>query len=326
MKTVVITGASGFLGRYIVQEFLKETNLTIIGIYNTSKPDQHHDPRVTYRKCNLYNVMELAVIIRQANYVVHAAAIVSFHPNMEQEMMRFNTESTANIVNLCIEYEVEKLIHISSISALGGLENKEVDDSFDNKSRVRYSKYGESKKASELEVWRGIQEGLTATILNPSLIIGSGNWSQGSPRMIKSVADGLKYYPVGSTGFVYAIDVARLARLSCIDPNSDGQRYLCSATNLPYRTVIQEVAKCLGKSPPQRAIKNIHITIIGIFNKVKNILTNHNQAIITKASLITSSKRYSYNGSKSLEITGFGYTDINIAIKEICTQYLERNY
>ena len=322
MKTVVVTGASGFLGRYIIQALIRDTDHQVIGIYNNTKPTEEHSHRVSYTQCNLYDVMSLELIIASAQYVVHAAAIVSFHPIMEVEMKRFNRESTANIVNLCLENNIQKLIHISSISALGGIENQTMNEAFDNKSGVSHSAYGLSKKESELEVWRGVQEGLNATILNPSLIIGSGDWTKGSPNMIRSVAKGLKYYPTGSTGFVYAGDVAKLVTLTLDDNNSNGQRYLCSASSLPYLTVIQEVAKCLGKDAPVKPIQQWHINLVGIAMKIKSVFSRSNTAIITKASLVTPSKHYAYDGSKCTTIPGFTYTNISSAVDKICQEYM----
>ncbi len=322
MKTVVVTGASGFLGQYIIQALIRDTDFQVIGIYNSTKPTEEHSHRVTYAQCNLYDVMTLDLIVATAQYVIHSAAIVSFHPSMEAEMKRFNQESTANIVNLCLDNNIQKLIHISSISALGGIENQTMNEAFDNKSGVSYSAYGLSKKESELEVWRGIQEGLNATILNPSLIIGSGDWTKGSPNMIRSVAKGLKYYPTGSTGFVYAGDVAKLVTLALDDTDSNGQRYLCSASSLPYLTVIQEVAKCLRTDAPAKPIKKLHINLVGFAMKIKSLFSKSDTAIITKASLTTASKHYAYDGSKSTTIPGFTYTDIPTAVDKICQEYM----
>lgn len=321
MKTVVVTGVSGFLGRYLVSELLGQTTDQIIGVYHQTKPDLI-DHRLTYVQCNLYDVMTLDDIIARADYVIHAAAIVSFHPKMDQEMMRFNTESTANVVNLCLEHQIDKLIHISSISALGGIENEEMDESIEMRPNVSWSQYGLAKKASEQEVWRGIQEGLTATIINPSLVMGSGNWDKGSPRMIQTVAQGLKYYPTGSTGFVYAADVARLVRLTMTDESTHGKRYLCSTATLPYQSVINEVAKCLNKEIPKKPIKNLHINLVSFYTKLKSLVSKKNTQIITKASLITASKHYGYNGNKALSVAGFSYTDIDQAIGVICQEYM----
>lgn len=322
MTKVLVTGASGFLGRYLVEDLLKWTNHQIIGIYHRNTPERQTNQRVTYVKCNLYDAFSVSELIAEVDYVIHAAAIVSFDKRQEAEMQRFNLESTTNIVNACLEHSTIKLVHISSISALGRHNGHTRDASHLSGPDINYSPYGKSKKNSELEVWRGIQEGLTATILNPSLIMGSGNWNHGSPKMIQTVAQGISYYPTGSTGFVYAKDVACLARLVMTLGISDNTGLLCSAENSTYLEVMTNVAQSLGVNPPTKPIKDWQINALGIVNKITRIFRFGSKQIITKESLITASKDLSYDGTDALKINGFEYTRMTDAIDEICQQYL----
>jgi len=322
MTKVLVTGASGFLGRYIIDDLLKATDHTIIGIYHHTVPERQADHRLTYVKCNLYDAYSVSDRVATVDYVIHAAAIVSFNKGDEAEMQRFNVESTSNIVNACLEHDITKLVHISSISALGRHNGHTIDATHLSGPDVTYSPYGKSKKQSELEVWRGIQEGLTTTILNPSLIMGAGDWTKGSPKMIQTVAKGIKYYPTGATGFVYAKDVAHLARAVLTPGVSDSKGLLCSAENATYQEVMTTVAQSLGVNPPQQPIKDWHISVVGIGNIFARLLRLKSKQIITKESLLTAAQSLRYDGTEALEVNGFEYTPMAIAIDEICQEYL----
>ncbi len=322
MSKVLVTGASGFLGRYLIEELLAMTEHEIIGVYHSNLPERQSNHRLTYVKCNLYDTYSIADLISEVSLVIHAAAIVSFDQRQEAEMYRFNVESTNNIVNACLEHNIDKLVHISSISALGRHDGHTIDATHLSGPDITYSPYGKSKKYSELEVWRGIQEGLTASIINPSLIMGSGDWSKGSPKMIQTVAKGMKYYPTGTTGFVYAKDVARLARLVLSPGICDHQGILCSAENNSYLEIMTLVARSLGVTPPTRPIQDWQIKVIGIINSISHLLRLTSKQIITKESLNTASQSLSYDGTNALQVEGFEYTPMTQAIDEICQEYL----
>ncbi len=318
-ETLLITGGSGFLGRYIVQEFLDNSDVNIIGLYNSTEPDLDH-PRLTWKHCNLLDYLSTEDVVKLADYVIHAAAIVSFDPNQQSEMLEFNVTSTTHIVNACLTSEVKKLIHVSSISALGAEKHGEITEIIKDNPPEYFSPYGLSKYKSELEVWRGVAEGLQACIINPSLIIGAGDWSKGSPNMITTVAEGMKYHPTGSTGFVYAKDVARM--INILLWNQDvSERFLCSCANMSYQSVMNLVAEELGVSKPTQPITDFHIKAIAIWNWIRKPFRRKSTAIITKDSLITANTPLTYSNQKTLDRLQFQYTPIDMSIREICKEY-----
>ena len=109
--------------------------------------------------------------------VYHCAAIVSFDPKDKDHLLKINIEGTANVVNACIDAGVKKLVHVSSVAALGRIRKGEtVTEKMNWTEETSNSIYGKSKYLGELEVWRGIGEGLQAVIVNPTVIFGGDNW------------------------------------------------------------------------------------------------------------------------------------------------------
>jgi dihydroflavonol-4-reductase len=114
--------------------------------------------------------------------------------------------------------------------------------------------YATSKLESEMEVWRGIAEGLNAVIVNPSIIIGPNAGTQGSGALFETVRKGLKFYTSGSIGFVDVQDVAK-CMITLMATDIQEQRYIISAENRDYRNMVTEIAKGFNLPVPSKLAK-----------------------------------------------------------------------
>ena len=125
-------------------------------------------------------------ILQSVSNVYHCAAIVSYNPKDKRKILKINVEGTANIVNACLGAKIEKLVYVSSVAALGRIRDEEmITEKMNWSEETSNSTYGKSKYFAEMEVWRGIAEGLKAVIVNPSLIIGGENWEHSSSAIFK---------------------------------------------------------------------------------------------------------------------------------------------
>ena len=184
------------------------------------------------------------------SHVYHCAAIVSFDPSQRKQLIKSNIESTASIVNLCLEHNIKKLCHVSSVSALGTRHDGQPVTEQDNwKPSKKRSAYSVSKFQSEMEVWRGIAEGLDAVIVNPSVILGPGNWKRGSAGFFTAIQKGMKYYTRGMTGFVDVRDVCR-CMIDLMDSGISGERFILNSEDLYYRDLFNMIASGLGLPGP----------------------------------------------------------------------------
>src|SRR6056297_1414102 len=111
--------------------------------------------------------------LKDVNTVYHCAAMVSFDKKDKSELLKTNIEGTANIVNASLEQNIKKMCFVSSIATMGDSPNGEAvtEENYWVPSKNR-PPYAISKYKSEMEVWRGIQEGLDAVIVNPSVVLG----------------------------------------------------------------------------------------------------------------------------------------------------------
>ena len=237
-------------------------------------------------------------------------------------MYQVNVEGTANVVNIALEKNVKKLVHISSIAALGrnangGAVNEEKKWE-DNKINTHYAK---SKFKAELQVWRGISEGLDAVILNPGTILGYGDWHQSSCAIFKQVFEGFKWYTSGINGFVDVHDVAR-ATVALMEAGISEQRYVVTGENWPFRRLQETIAAGFGKKPPHRHATSRLLNIAWRIEKLKSMLTGKRPLLTRESARVAISQTLFENDKLLKALPGFSFTPLEETIKKACENYL----
>lgn len=258
--------------------------------------------------------------------VIHAAAKVSFHPKDRLPMLYENIEGTASLVDAALEMKIKRFCHVSSIASLGDQDSGlPVNEDISWKNNKERSAYSESKFQSEMEVWRGIQEGLACVIVNPAIILGPGKWDHGSPRFFQTVRKGMKFYTRGSNGFVDVRDVSRaiIALLQAENWESiKNHRYILSSENLTYQEVFEAIAEALNQPKPTIPANRFLLHIAWRAARVISPLTGRAPAL-TKATARNSMKMSAYDGSKITRVIDFDYTPIDRTIQEIGKIFLK---
>ena len=248
--------------------------------------------------------------------------MVSFDARDRRQLIKANVQGTANIVNLALEHQVKKLVHISSIAALG--RNKLVDGKITEDTRFEENPYNSlyslTKYHAEMEVWRAKEEGLAVAILNPAIILGSGFWNTGSNGFFNHVWRQSPFYPTGINGFVDVRDVARFAIMQ-LEKNYPDTQYLLVAENRPYRWLLDEISKGLNKKAPSREAKNWILGTAWRLDRLRSMITG-SRPMLTKETAVTSQKNYYFDHSRSLLNGDFSYLPLSESIAEISSQFI----
>jgi nucleoside-diphosphate-sugar epimerase len=278
--------------------------------------------RVEWVDCDVTDIVGLEEAMRGVTHVIHCAAMVSFHPRDYDRMQRVNVEGTANVVNLALDEGVKKCIHVSSIAAFGrSPERHHLTEASPWVSSKANTRYAISKYQSEQEVWRAHAEGLPVAVVNPSMVIGSGYWDVNGSKFFKQVYDGLKFWPVGRSGFVDVRDVAQFIVL-LLESDVVGERYILNAENLEYRDFFTAIAAALGKKPPFIKVTPLLAEVAWRVEKLKTAILG-GEPMVTKESARASVGRYTYGNEKSKNFPGFAYRPIETTIRETAQQLLE---
>lgn len=330
--TIILTGASGLVGPHVLVK-LSDRPCRIIAIYRSEENLKHaqlllshyqKDPsRIEWKRMDLLKEELCEEWLDSSTILIHAAAIVSFNRKLEKKMYETNVQLTARLVNQALERKIKKMIHLSSIAVLGssteGLLN---EDSFWNPDDS-HSFYAKTKFWGELEVWRGIEEGLNAVILNPGFILGEGNPYQSSLSLFNMVRKGFSYYPPGSNGFVGVKDVAE-AVVRCIDSAISGKRIILVSENLSYQELLKTIADGLGISLQWKKASYLLAKILAFIEKIKSLFSNE-EPLLTSDSVDTAFRMYQYDNETSRRLLQLQYTPIRHVINE-SIQYLNQYY
>jgi nucleoside-diphosphate-sugar epimerase len=189
-------------------------------------------------------------VISNAKEVYHCAALVSFHRIDFYRCIEFNRQGTANVVNACLQVPGLKLCYVSSTAALGKNPGGTINESCLWKATDKNSGYSVSKFGAEKEVWRGIEEGLNAVIINPCTVIGVGKWDEGSMEMFSTAKKGMPFYPSGANAIVDARDVAS-SMLFLMQSTLRSEKFLCTGSNQDFKTLFTLICQKMGKRGPK---------------------------------------------------------------------------
>jgi nucleoside-diphosphate-sugar epimerase len=325
-KPVFVTGGSGLVGAALLRQLLKN-NTPVKALYHTSRsplltPEEEN--AIEWIQGDILDTSLLLDILPSCSSVYHCAAIVSFHPAQRERMYKINVEGTANIVNACLETNIEKLIHVSSVAALGNAANDApVNETNEWSEENPGSQYGRTKYLAEMEVWRGIGEGLCAAIINPSIILGEGNWHQGSAALFKKVWNAFPFYTTGSTGFVDASDVAK-AMIMLMESPLENERYILTADHLSYEALMNGIAARFQKRPPRYKAPSLLLELAWRWEAMKALFSKA-EPLITKETVQKAYQHSRYENKKILQdLPAFSYTPIESTLNRTCSWFMAK--
>lgn len=315
---ILVTGATGFLGAELIHQLTAQNfNIRALKRSHSVIPDLlKENSLIEWFVADINDSETLAEAFESVTQVYHCAAFISFNPKDKAKLLKINIEGTSNIVNLCLEHNV-RLVHVSSIAALGNAKKGELiteKDYWEYDPNVH--SYAISKYESEMEVWRGIAEGLDAVIVNPAVIIGKNAGFEGSGAIFKLVKDGLKFYTDGATGIVDVEDVAKCMIL-LMNSEISAERYTLSAENLNYRVFFEEIAKGFGLKSPSIEAKPWMLGIAWRVAKLATIFTRKAPAL-TRDSARSSFNLSYYSNEKIKTAININFKPLTESIREVC--------
>ncbi len=315
---VLVTGGSGLVGSHLIVSLIKEEK-HVRAMYHSNHPVINHK-NLEWFKGDILDVLDVEEAMHGISQVYHCAAIVSFNPKDKEQLFKTNVEGTANIVNASLDAGIEKLVYVSSVAALGRTrEDKPIDETMTWSEETGNSEYGRSKYLAEMEVWRGVGEGLQAVIINPTIILGAADWNKGSAGIFKSVFNEFPWYTNGISGFVDVMDVVK-AMMLLMESNIVSQRFIVNGHNVSYKDLFTMIAKVFGKHPPTKKVTRTIAEIVWRLEAIKGLITGKNP-LLTKETAHTAQLKVHFNNDKLLSaLQSFQYTPIGVSIKRICEE------
>jgi nucleoside-diphosphate-sugar epimerase len=322
---VLVTGGTGFLGAYIIQE-LVDKGWTVRAIRRGSSlpafiPETIWD-MVECVNGDILDTIGLAEAMDGMDAVVHSAAKLSFSGRDQRELYQTNIEGTANVVNMALEQNIRRFVHVSSVAALGRTGNGERVTEKKSWEESRWNtQYAISKFRGEIEVWRGIGEGLPAVIVNPSTILGFGDWDHSSCTLFRSAWQEFPWYTEGVNGFVDVKDVAGVI-VSLLASEITGERYILNGDNWTFRRLFENIAAGFGKKPPSREATPFLAGLAWRKESIKSLFSGKPSILTRESARVAQSLTYFENGKILAQLPDLRFTPLETTIREACLDYL----
>ncbi|GGB09334.1 NAD-dependent epimerase/dehydratase family protein [Puia dinghuensis] len=324
-RKVLVTGGTGFLGAYIIKDLL-EKGWSVRALRRSSSPPAFIPAviwdEVEWVNGDILDVSGLGEAMEGTDAVIHAAAKISFSHRDRRELFRTNIEGTANVVNIALEQNIRRFVHVSSVAALGRTgKGENVTEGKSWEENRWNTNYAISKFRGEVEVWRGIGEGLPAVIVNPSTILGYGDWDHSSCTLFRSAWKEFPWYTEGVNGFVDVKDVAR-AVVSLLETDIVGERYILNGDNWTFRRVFESIAAGFGKKPPTREATPFLAGIAWRTERIKSLFSGKPSMLTRESARVAQSLTYFDNSKIRAQLPGFAFTPLEKTIKDACEDYL----
>lgn len=328
-KPYVVTGATGIVGSHVTMHLLdsghsviackrSQSSLKSLEELFLSCGKQHLLQKIEWKEADINDVYALDDVIRNAKGVFHCAGMVSFLRSDRQSLKKINTDGTLNVVSACLHANVP-LCFVSSIATLNNTDVKgELTESVFWKRSGKESDYAISKYNAEREVWRAMEEGLEAVIVNPGVVLSEGFRNHSSSAIFDRIRKGLRFYTKGSTAYVAATDLAK-AMVMLMEKKKFGQRYIVTEGNYSFHEILTAIAKALEVTPPKTEAGRSLLNLAGFLeNVVSFVLGKNAQLSSALINSLLSESRYS-NKKISIE-SGMQFTPIKAEIERICSK------
>lgn len=258
----LITGGTGLVGSHLLL-LLLENNENVRAIFRTEESKNKTKKlfelygkgdlflKIEWFQADINDIPALEKAFAGVSYVYHCAACVSLSSS-DEKMHKINIEGTANMVNLSIDFKVEKFCYVSSIAALGTPENPNavITEETEWNPNSNNTDYAITKYGGEMEVFRGSQEELEMVVVNPGIILGPEILDHGSAKFFRKVKSGMFFYTKGKTGFVAVTDVVK-AMYMLMKSDITSEKYILVGENMSFKDFLSKIAVSVRAKKPK---------------------------------------------------------------------------
>ena len=322
---VAVTGANGLLGSFIVRKLIDEQK-SFVAIKRAGSDTtllQDVAAKIEWRTADVLNPFTLSDAFEGCTQVIHAAAIVSFNPKRANEVLEINSVGTRNVVNVCFQQNIKRLLHISSVAALGRQKEQTLIRE-DNKwvENPMNSVYANSKYKAELEVFRGQEEGLNTVILNPSVILAPADWNRSSARLFKYAWQQRPFYIDAFLNYVDVRDVASCA-YQLLQSKFEAERFIVNAGNISFKNFFEKTAKKFDAKPPSLKLSKSIVKSVARVERIRTWFTR-SEPLITRETAQLVGAQFLFDNKKIKNNLNFEFQTLDNTLEWCCDYYSEK--
>jgi len=323
----LVTGATGFLGSHIARKLAGRGEKVRILIRKSSKTVNIDDIDAERVYGDVTDMESVRKAIEGCDALYHAAGLVSFKQADYKKMEAVNVGGTNNVFTAALEAGVKKAVYTSSVAAIGLRPGKELADEetpFDPKSTD--IQYILSKYHAEQEALRFVEKGLPLVLVNPSIVIGSGDVYVSTTGIILWYCKRrLPGYTDGGINLVDAEDVAE-GHLLAAEKGRIGEKYILSNRNITIKELFEVLEKVTGIPRPKLKIP-YPLAYAGAYIAEKIFGISAPNYVAMDIDSIKGSKHFWYfDNSKAVRELGFKPVPLEVTIERTVSWFKEHGY
>jgi dihydroflavonol-4-reductase len=326
----LVTGATGILGSHVVLNLLRNNQPVIAckqkgsDIKKTERLFSYYVKdykilfeKITWKELDILDVFSIEEVLEDVTNVYHCAGFVSFNSKDRKKLFDINEKGTRNMVNSCLHKKIQALCYVSSVATINNLDYPLTltEEVFWKKSGHE-SDYAISKYNAEREVWRGIEEGLNAVIVNPGVILSPGFWDQSSSRMFSTCYKGNIFYTNGMAGYIAGSDVARVM-VELVSKKLFSNRYILVEDNYTFHNILSHIQTNFNKRAPYINTSGILLKLGQFLEGIWSFFTGKDR-ILTPALINAAHNKQVYSNDKVKAVLATDFEPTHKIIEEIC--------
>lgn len=327
---IAVTGSTGFVGSHLLVELLKKDLPVLAFKRETSDTSYtrrvfelqgqlHLFKKVKWIDCQLWAYHNVVDALNNVDVVFHVAAQVNLNRKNSKQVIRNNVKITENVVNASLLHQIKRFCYVSSIATITNNINGVGKENAPIEILITDNPYILSKCLAELEVWRGIQEGLSAVILNPSIVLGySRQWSTFT-TLLKRLEKGLLYYPLGSGSFIDISDLIYLMIHMTLNTSISNQRFILTSENISYKDFYKTICDLMNIKGTLKPISKNKLSIFRCINNFIPFLNGRNFFPFNTAKILN--KKLVYSNEKILNTIQYSFLPVKMSIKKMIDLY-----
>ncbi|HOY41150.1 MAG TPA: NAD-dependent epimerase/dehydratase family protein [Chitinophagales bacterium] len=319
---ILVTGASGFLGSELVKQLIANGESVRIIVRPSSDISDLASikDKIEIMEGDILDVPSLEIAMDGIEKIYHSAAVIGYDDSFYDSMYKCNIEGTANVVNVALTKGIKKLLHVSSIAAIGGKPNDLISEDTKWEKNEWTTHYGITKMLAEREVWRAEQEGLEVVVVNPGIILGSSsNENKATMRVFKRIACGkMPFYSNGTNGFIDVRDVAKIC-IQLMNSPIHSERFILINQNLSFKDYFERIAKRLNVQPPKRALNKTLGNVFLFADWMASTLSRRKRSF-TKEIFKVSMEHFEYSNEKIKRQLDYTFIPFDETIDTIAQQ------
>lgn len=314
---VLVTGATGFIGSWVVRELLAaghaarvlvrgSSNLENLAPFLPRESGGTHEasratPSLTIERA-LGDVLDRSAVraaLTGCDAVIHTAGIAHFAPDDPEHMRRVNVEGVEIVLGTARELGIGRAVLTSSVAALGGSPTPRIaDENTPSNAESTGLHYSISKLHGEQAALRLGAQGLDVRVIRPSMALGPGDIFQSSATTILALARRtMPVYVAGGASFGDVREMAR-AHVAALDRGRPGEIYIVAGHNLSITELVQLVARMTGVPAPRQVPYPLAYAVAAATEQVSRLLKRKSDL---SRQLAKASSMYTFASSSKAE-------------------------